>query len=71
MRSLWRDLALQWLGGEASDTLAAEISFLDRFPLAAEPGAPVFLVERAGVSYQAMLRACGDTAEADALQSTG
>ena len=67
MRSLWRDLALQWLGGEASETLAAEVSFLDRFPLAAGPGAPVFLVDRAGVSYQAMLRASGETAQADAL----
>jgi hypothetical protein len=65
MRSLWRDLALQWLGGEASEGLTATSSFLDRFPIFVEPQAPAFIVERAaGVSHQAMLRASDDRADA-------
>jgi hypothetical protein len=61
MRSMWRDLALQWLGGEASEGLTEESSFLDRFPLAPETGMPAILVTRTGgVSYAALLRETAD-----------
>jgi hypothetical protein len=33
MRSLWRHLALQWLGGEGSETLAGDSGFLDLLSL--------------------------------------
>ncbi len=33
MRSLWRNLALQWLGGEGSETLAGDSAFFDLLSL--------------------------------------
>ena len=63
MHSIWRELALQWLGGEASEALVGDTSFLDRFPIAAETAAPVFRVSRVdGVSHDAMLRAVAQPA---------
>jgi hypothetical protein len=65
MRSMWRDLARQWLGGEGSEALAGDSSFLDRFPIALEAAAPAFRVSRVdGVSHTAMLRAAAQPAAA-------
>ncbi len=33
MRSMWRNLALQWLGGEGSETLAGDSAFFDLLSL--------------------------------------
>ena len=63
MHSIWQDLALQWLGGGGSEALTGDVSFLDRFPIAAETAAPAFRVTRLdGVSHDAMLRAAAQTA---------
>ena len=62
MRSIWRDLALEWLGGEGSEALAADSSFLDRFPLAGDAPPPAIRVTRIdGVSHGAMLRLHGES----------
>ena len=56
MQSIWHDLARQWLGGEVSEALSGDLSFLDRFPIGAEATPPVFQVRRVdGVSHTAML----------------
>ncbi len=34
MRSLWRNLALQWLGGDGSEALSGDSSLFDRLMLA-------------------------------------
>jgi hypothetical protein len=61
MRSIWRELALQWLGGDASEALTADSPFLDRFPLAPATEVPAIIVTRAdGVSHQALLRETAD-----------
>jgi hypothetical protein len=58
MRSLWRDLAVQWLGGEGSAALDDESALLDRFAIMAQTTAPAFRTSRIdGVSHQALLRA--------------
>ena len=58
MRSLWRELALEWLGGEASEALTVDSSFLFRFAVTAETPSPRVRVTRLdGVSDQAVLRA--------------
>jgi hypothetical protein len=57
MRSLWRLLASQWLGGEGSETLTGEATVLDVL-LSGEPARPTqtFDVRREpGVSHQAMM----------------
>lgn len=62
MRSLWRMLALQWLGGEASEALTGDSTMLDML-LFGEPAraAQAFDVQRrAGVSHQAMMSSHAD-----------
>jgi hypothetical protein len=56
MRSLWRRLALQWLGGKGSGALTEESAVLDM--MFAEPArvTDVFYVKRAvGVSHRAVV----------------
>jgi hypothetical protein len=61
MRSLWRDLAVAWLGGEGSEALMADSEWLDRFALAPETPPPAVLVTRIDrVSHRALLRAGAD-----------
>ena len=57
MRSLWRNLALQWLGGDASEALTGDSTVLEALLNGdAEGPAAVFDVQREpGVSHQAML----------------
>ncbi len=66
MRSLWRVLALRWLGGEGSEVLAANSSFVDFLTMGEnERRAGASHVERdAGVSHHAMM-APGDPGAAD------
>jgi hypothetical protein len=56
MRSLWRRLALQWLGGEGSAALTEDSAVLDMI-FADQPRAvDSFDVQRVGgVSHQAMI----------------
>ena len=59
MRSLWRLLASQWLGGEGSEVLTGQATVLD-IVLSGEPSqsAQTFDVRRApGVSHRAMMSA--------------
>ena len=72
MRSLWRALALQWLGGEGSETLAGnwtvrDILFCDE----PAPAMQVFDVRREpGVSHDAMMRRVdGEIDSPEALRS--
>jgi hypothetical protein len=58
MRSLWRILALQWLGGEASESLTGESEILELL-MSDEHAArtQVYDVQpAAGISHQAMSR---------------
>jgi hypothetical protein len=56
MRSLWRILALQWLGGEGSEALTADSTVLDMLFGAPSEAMQTFDVERtSGVSHQAMM----------------
>jgi hypothetical protein len=57
MRSLWRILALQWLGGNGSDGLAGDSTVLESLISGelAQPS-PAFSVQREpGVSHRAMM----------------
>jgi hypothetical protein len=61
MGSIWRDMALQWLGGDGSAALAADSRFHDRFALGADMLPPAFRVTRVGeVSHAAMRRAAAE-----------
>jgi hypothetical protein len=57
MRSLWRNLALQWLGGDASEALTGDSTVLESLPVGnTGQTTPVFDVQREpGVSHRAML----------------
>jgi hypothetical protein len=57
MRSLWRRLALRWLGGEGSDALGGEAALLDTLLGGQGEGvAEIYRVTReAGVSHRALL----------------
>jgi hypothetical protein len=57
MRSLWRMLALQWLGGEGSEALTGDSTVLDMLLFGEHArAAQAFDVQRrAGVSHQAMM----------------
>jgi hypothetical protein len=57
MRSLWRELALQWLGGEGSEILTGASALLDVLGIGSRaPSLRAFDVEREpGVSHQAMM----------------
>jgi hypothetical protein len=56
MRSLWRRLALQWLGGEGSEALTEDSAVLDMIFADQARAAPSFEVQRAaGVSHQALM----------------
>jgi len=57
MRSLWRRLALRWLGGEGSGALGGEAALLDTLLSGqGERAAEIYRVTReAGVSHRAML----------------
>lgn len=56
MRSLWRILALQWLGGEGSEVLTGDSAVLDRLAGEQERTTRPFQVRReSGVSHQAMM----------------
>jgi hypothetical protein len=58
MRSLWRILALQWLGGEGSEALTADSTVLDMLFGGPSEAMQAFDVERiSGVSRQAMMSA--------------
>lgn len=61
MRSLWRKLALQWLGGEGSEALTEDSAVLDMIFADQARAAPSFEVQRAaGVSHQAMMSPGGE-----------
>jgi hypothetical protein len=63
MRSLWRLLALQWLGGKASEALAGESAVLEALPSLSGPARlpHVFDVRRIpGVSHRAMMIEAGE-----------
>ena len=57
MRSLWRTLALQWLGGDGSQALAGDSTALESLlPGELAQTTPVFDGRREhGVSHQAMM----------------
>jgi hypothetical protein len=57
MRSLWRILALQWLGGEGSEALTGDSTVLESLMLGEHARAiHAFDVQRAsGVSHRAMM----------------
>jgi hypothetical protein len=57
MRSLWRRIALRWLGGRGSEALAADSALTDLLMMGErELGAPAFQVKRqSGVSHHAMM----------------
>ena len=55
MRSLWRMMAVGWLGGRASEALTGDVVLRDLL-VPAEPVAAGFEVRRAsGVSHRAMM----------------
>jgi hypothetical protein len=61
MRSLWRRLALQWLGGEGSEALTEDSAVLDMIFADQARAAPSFEVQRAaGVSHHAMMSPGGE-----------
>jgi hypothetical protein len=75
MRSLWRRLALQWLGGDGSGALSQDTTALEML-LSDEKPPQVFDVRRVpGVSYDAMMssgiesRADPQIASEEALRS--
>ena len=56
MRSLWRVLALQWLGGEGSEALAGDSNVLDMLTGEHRRAMDAFNIQRvAGISHQAMI----------------
>jgi hypothetical protein len=58
MRSLWRMLALQWLGGDGSEGLAGDSTILESLTSGEhlQPMTPAFSVRREpGVSHRAMM----------------
>lgn len=57
MRSLWRILAVQWLGGEASEALTRDSTVLESlfFGKDARPNGAFDVQREAGVSHQAMM----------------
>ena len=56
MRSLWRTLALRWLGGEGSAGLTEDSPVLDAIFADQDRAVSSFDVQRtAGVSHQAMI----------------
>ena len=57
MRSLWRILALQWLGGEASEALTRDSTVLESLSVGEDARRQdAFDVQRRpGVSHQAMM----------------
>jgi hypothetical protein len=76
MRSLWRRLALQWLGGEGSEALTEDSGVLDLILADQARAVDCFAVQRAaGVSHQAMMspnaarQAGGETAPDTAVRS--
>jgi len=76
MRSLWRTLALQWLGGKGSEALTADSAILDMLSGEHTRAMHVFEVQRAaGVSHQAMMspyaeqQTDGEAALEEALRS--
>lgn len=77
MRSLWRILALQWLGGEGSEGLTGDSTVLEILMFGEQPRAMhAFGVQRAsGVSHQAMMspgaeyRSDRETASEEVLRS--
>jgi hypothetical protein len=60
MRSLWRTLALQWLGGEGSEALTADSVILDMVFGEDVRTMHAFDVQRAAVSHHAILSASAD-----------
>jgi len=61
MRSLWRKLALQWLGGEGTEALTEDSAVLDMIFANEARAVDSFAVHRAaGVSHQAMMSAGGE-----------
>jgi hypothetical protein len=69
MRSLWRIMALRWLGGQASHGLTGDVALLDLF-MAADPLVTAgFRVRRESeVSHRAMISASAPSAsERDAV----
>ena len=55
MRSLWRRLAVQWLGGEGSEALAGDSAILDLIMARDRDASRAFDVQRApGVSHRAL-----------------
>jgi hypothetical protein len=61
MRSLWRTLALQWLGGEGSEALSADSAILDKMFGEHARTMHAFDVQRAAaVSHRAMMSASAD-----------
>jgi hypothetical protein len=79
MRSLWRLLALQWLGGEGSAALAGDSTVLETLPPFGVPAQLpyVFDVRRIpGVSHRAMMieagaRQCAPEIAADEALRSG
>ena len=77
MRSLWRILALQWLGGEGSEALTGDSTVLESLMFGEHARAtPAFDVRRAPeVSHQAMMwpgvecRSDPETASEEVLRS--
>jgi hypothetical protein len=56
MRSLWRVMAVRWLGGEASDALTGDAGLLDLLMQQDRYVPPAVLVQRqSGVSHRAMM----------------
>jgi hypothetical protein len=76
MRSLWRTLALQWLGGEGSEALTADSAILDMMFGEHARTMHTFDVQRAAeVSHHAMMSTSAEqqpdaeAAEDEALRS--
>lgn len=67
MRSLWKTIAVRWLGGQASDALTADATLLELLmPAESEP--PAFLVRRLSeVSHRAMMSQQDQTVEHEAV----
>jgi hypothetical protein len=66
MRSLWRRLALQWLGGKGSGALTEESAVLDMMFAERARVTHVFDVRRAaGVSHRAVVSCDGERSETE------
>ena len=56
MRSLWRMIALRWLGGQGSEALTGDTALLDLLTIGERAPAIGFAVSRrSGVSHHAMI----------------